>query len=141
MPILKAGAIYFLILFALGWILGPIRVLWATPRLGPMISMLLEAVVMLMAMIIAAKWAIRRFDVISTRGATIAIGVIALGLLLSAELAGILWIRKLSVRDYLATFLSPSGVVALLMFLLFGAMLTLVSRFPDRVRAGKASST
>jgi hypothetical protein len=92
--------------------------------------MLLEAVVMLISMIIAAKWAIRRFDVISTPGATIAMGVIALGLLLSAEFAGILWIRKLSVRDYLTTFLSPSGLVALLMFLLFGAMPTLVSRFP-----------
>ena len=141
MPILKAGAIYFLILFALGWILGPIRVLWAAPRLGPTISMLLEAIVMLTAMIIVAKWAIRRFGVISTRGAAISMGLIALGLLLSAEFAGILWIRKLSVRDYLATFLSPSGLVALLMFLLFGAMPTLVSRFPDRATVGKASST
>ena len=28
MRILKAGAIYFLLLFAIGWILGPIRELW-----------------------------------------------------------------------------------------------------------------
>jgi hypothetical protein len=30
MRILKAGVVYFLILFALGW--GPIRVLWAGPK-------------------------------------------------------------------------------------------------------------
>lgn len=138
MPALKAGAIYFLILFALGWVLGPIRALWATPRFGPMIGMLLEAVIMLMAMIIAAKWAIRRFDVLGTLAGTISMGLIALGLLLPAELAGVLWIRRLSVRDYLGTFLSP--VVALLMFLLFAAMPTLVARLGNREqRAGRAS--
>ena len=35
MRILKAGVIYFLLLFALGWILGPIRELWAGAEVRP----------------------------------------------------------------------------------------------------------
>jgi hypothetical protein len=88
MPALKGAAIYLLILFALGWILGPIRALWATPRFGPMIGILLEAVIMLMAMIFTAKWAIRCFDVDRMLSATISMGLIALGLLVPAELVG-----------------------------------------------------
>jgi hypothetical protein len=51
----KAGAIYFLLVFAVGWILGPIRELWAVPHLGRVAAMLSEAVIMLIAMIVAAR--------------------------------------------------------------------------------------
>ena len=45
----KAGAIYFLLVFALGWVLGPIRELWAMPQFGRITAMLFEAVIMLVA--------------------------------------------------------------------------------------------
>ena len=47
---LKAGVVYFLLIFAVGWILGPIRELWAVPYFGRMAAMLSEAVIMLIAM-------------------------------------------------------------------------------------------
>ena len=50
--ILKAGVVYFLIIFALGWILGPIRVLWAVSRFGRITALLLEGVIMLIAMFV-----------------------------------------------------------------------------------------
>jgi hypothetical protein len=59
MPALKAGAIYFLLVFAVGWILGPIRELWAMPHFGRVAAMLSEAVIMLIAIIVAARWVIR----------------------------------------------------------------------------------
>jgi hypothetical protein len=71
---LKAGVIYVLLVFALGWILGPIRELWAVPRFGRIAAMLSEAVIMLIAMIVAARWVIRRFRVPQAFGATLAIG-------------------------------------------------------------------
>jgi hypothetical protein len=40
----KAGMIYFLLVFAVGWILGPIRELWAVPHFGRMAATLSEAV-------------------------------------------------------------------------------------------------
>ena len=70
MRALKAGVIYFLLVFAVGWILGPIRELWAMPHFGRVAAMLSEAVIMLIAMIVAARWAIRRFHVPQTLGAT-----------------------------------------------------------------------
>jgi hypothetical protein len=51
----------------------------------------------------------------------------AIGLLLPAEIAGVVWVRGLSVRDYLTGFLTAPGVVSLLMFLLFAATPTLVT--------------
>ena len=54
MRALKAGAIYFLLVFAVGWILGPIRELWAVPHFGRVAAMLSEAVIMLVAMIVGS---------------------------------------------------------------------------------------
>jgi hypothetical protein len=55
-------------------------------------------------------------------------GLMAIGLLFPAEIAGVVWVRRLSVRDYLTGFLTAPGVVSLLMFQLFAAMPTLVTR-------------
>src|SRR5437660_1639436 len=128
MRALKAGVIYFLLVFAVGWVLGPIRELWAVPHFGRMAAMLSEAVIMLIAMIVAARWVIRRFNVPQTLGATLPIGLIAIGLLFPAEIAGVLWVRGLSLQEYFASFVTGPGVISLLMFLLFAAMPTLVTR-------------
>src|SRR5207245_950153 len=98
-----------------------------------MAAMLSEAVIMLIAMIVAARWVIRRFDVPRTLPATISMGLIAIGLLFPAEIAGVLWVRHLSLQEYLASFLTAPGLISLLMFLLFGFMPTLVGRFTAAV--------
>jgi hypothetical protein len=41
--------------------LGPIRELWVVPRFGRLTGVLLEAVIMLIAMAVSARWVIRRF--------------------------------------------------------------------------------
>jgi hypothetical protein len=125
---LKAGVVYFLLIFAVGWILGPIRELWAVPHFGRMAAMLSEAFIMLVAMIVAARWVIRRFHVSRTLPATISMGIVAIGLLFPAEIAGVVWVRGLSLREYLASFVTGPGVISLLMLLVFGAMPTLVTR-------------
>jgi hypothetical protein len=127
MRALKAGVIYFLLVSAVGWILGPIRELWAVPHFGPTVGLLFEAVIMLIAMIVAARWVIRRFNVPQSLGATLPMGLIAIGLLLPAEIAGVVWVRGLSLREYLASFVTAPGLTSLLMFLVFGAMPTLVT--------------
>ena len=138
MRVLKAGAVYFLIMFGVGWILGPIRELWAVPRFGRLTGVLLEAVIMLIAMIVSARWVIRRFNVPQRFGSTISVGLVALGILAPAELAGVVWVRGLSLREYLVSFMTIPGLVSLLMFLLFAAMPTLVTR-AGRSRIGEIS--
>jgi len=139
MRALKAGVIYFLLVFAVGWILGPIRELWAVPHFGRMAAMLAEAVIMLIAMIVAARWVIRRFHVPQALGATLSMGLVALGLLLPAEIAGVLWVRGLPLKEYLASFANTPGIISLVMFLLFAAMPTLVTRL-TRGRVGTIST-
>ena len=119
MRILKAGVIYFLLLFALGWILGPIR-------FGRMTALLVEAIIMLIAMIVAAGWVTLRFDVPQTLGSTIPVGLVALAILAPAEIAGVLWVRGQSLQDYAASFVTAPGVISLVMFVLFAVMPTLV---------------
>jgi hypothetical protein len=125
---IKAGLICFLLVFALGWVLGPIRGLWAVPRFGR-IALLVEAVIMLIAMIASSRWVMRRFNVPQTLGSTIPMGVVALGILAPAEIAGVLWVRGLSLQEYVASFVTMPGVISLVMFLLFAAMPTIVGQF------------
>src|SRR6266478_4062356 len=103
MRALKAGVIYFLLVFAVGWVLGPIRELWVVPHFGRMTAVLLEAPIMLIAMIISARWVIRRFDVSLAFRTTVSMGVVALGLLIAAEIVGVLWVRGLSLQEYLGS--------------------------------------
>jgi hypothetical protein len=100
--------------------------------------MLVEAVIMLIAMIVAARWVIRRFSVPRMLGSTISMRLVALGILAPAELAGVVWVRGLSLREYLGSFVTTPGLVSLLMFLLFAAIPTLVMR-AGRSRMGEIS--
>jgi len=119
MRILKAGAIYFALVFAVGWVLGPIRELWVVPHLGRVAALLLELPLMLVAMIVSARWVVRRFSVPYAFRTRIAIGFVALAILLVAELVGSRWVRGLSVQTYLASLATVPGLISLLSFLGF----------------------
>jgi hypothetical protein len=54
--IVSAAILYFLIVFGVGFLLGPIRVFWLAPRFGETIAVLCEAPFILMAVILAARW-------------------------------------------------------------------------------------
>ena len=52
MPILKAGALYFALVFGAGFVLGTIRTLWIVPRLGTRMAELMETPIMLVITIL-----------------------------------------------------------------------------------------
>jgi hypothetical protein len=87
-PTLAAAARYLALVFGLGFLLGPIRVLALEPHLGEAGAVLVEAVPMLAAMWLAARWSLRRAPGASPLG----MGVAALLglLLLEAALAAAL---------------------------------------------------
>src|SRR6266852_1204601 len=111
MQILKAGVLYFAIGFGVGFVLGPIRILWVVPRLGTRVAELLEAPIMLVIAIVAARWIVRRLPVPPTPSSRLGVGGIALGLLLLAEFTLVLWLRGISIREYLATRDPVAGTV------------------------------
>jgi len=124
----KAGVVYFVLMFAVGWILGPIRELWAVPHFGRVEATVVEAILMLIAMVVAARWAIRRFEVPHTFASTLSMGLISIGLLFPAEIAGIVWVRRLSVQEYTASLVTIPGNISLGLFLLFTAIPIVVGR-------------
>jgi Kef-type K+ transport system membrane component KefB len=71
------------------------------PRFGRIATLLFEAVIMLIAMVISARWVMRRFNVPRVVGSTVGMGLVALGILAPAEIAGVLWVRGLSLDEYL----------------------------------------
>lgn len=128
MQILKAGALYFALVFGAGFVLGPIRLLWVVPRFGTRIAELMETPIMFVVIIVAARWVIRRLAVPSVSSGRLGMGCIALGLLLVAEFTLVLWFRGLSISEVLATRDPVSGTVYYVMLGVFAIMPLLVAR-------------
>ena len=57
--IMATSAIYFGIVFAAGMVMGPARVLWLEPWLGPTLAVACEMPLLIVAMSFAARWAPR----------------------------------------------------------------------------------
>ncbi len=134
MSILKAGVLYFTLVFGAGFVLGIIRTLWVVPRFGTRMAELMETPVMLVVTIVAARWIVLHFAVPSTPSSRLGMGCIALVLLLLAEFGFVLWLRGLSIRDYLATRDPVSGTVYYVMLAAFAVMLLLLRQNVLRLR-------
>ena len=128
MQTLKAGALYFAVVFGAGFVLGPIRILWAVPRFGTRTAELMESPIMLAVTILAARWIVRRFAVPPTAVQRLGIGLVALGFLLLAELTFVLWFREMTLAEYIAARDPISGAVYVILLALFALMPLLISR-------------
>jgi hypothetical protein len=127
---LKAGVLYFILVFGAGFVLGAIRTLWVVPRLGVRTAKLMEAPIMFGISILAARWVVRRVGIPPQRSSRLALGCIALGLMLLIEFTFVLWIRGLTLRAYFETRDPVSGTVY---FLTLGAF-ALIPMFVGRPR-------
>src|SRR5437763_15142300 len=97
---LKPALLYFALVFGAGFVLGPIRILWAVPRLGARTAELLEMPLMFIVMILSARWIVRHFEVPPVASARLAMGLIALALMLVAEFMIVLQLRGLTFSEY-----------------------------------------
>ncbi len=128
MQILKAGAFYFALVFGAGFVIGTVRVLWVVPSIGTRMAELMEAPIMFVVTMLAARWVIRRFDVPPTTVKRLIVGFTALGLLLGAELSLMLGFRRLTIGQYLAERDPVSGTVYLVILGMFASMPLLLAR-------------
>jgi len=103
MQILMAGLFYFALLFGTGFLLGSVRILWTVPRFGARMAELMETPIMFIVIIFAARSTVRRFTLLTTPFSRLAMGRVALVLLLIAEIALVLWLRGLFIDEYLAS--------------------------------------
>jgi hypothetical protein len=126
--ILKAGALYFALVFGAGFVFGIVRTLWVVPRISTRMAELSEEPIMLVIIILAARWLVRRLSVSPKASSRLTMGGIALGLMLIGEFTFVAWLRGLSVRDYLAGRDPVAGTVYYAMLVLFAIMPLLVAR-------------
>jgi len=125
---LRAGGAYFGLVFGAGFMLGTLRTLWITPRVGARIAELAESPVMLAVSFFASQWVVRGFAVPPNWFDRLGMGLIALGLMLVAEFSLVLWLRGLTIREYFATRDRVSGTVYYVLLVVFAVMPLLVAR-------------
>jgi hypothetical protein len=124
----KAGALYFALVFAAGFVLGTIRTLWVVPRMGARAAELMEAPVMLGVSIVAASWVVRRLAAPYSIRQRLVVGLFALALMLCAELAVVFWLRRLTLAEYVAGRDPVAGSVYLASLAAFAVMPALVRK-------------
>jgi hypothetical protein len=137
--ILKASSLYFALVFGAGFVLGTIRVLWAVPAFGARTAELWETPIMFAVIILAARWTVRRLAIPIEPARLLAIGFVALSLLLIVEFTVVLWLQGLTMREYFASRDPVSGTVYFVMLGVFAVMPMLVSlRMRSQIRSGSA---
>ena len=128
MRTINAGFFYFALVFGAGFLLGAVRVPLLAPRLGERVAELLEMPVMLVVIVLSARFIIRRFALPAAVSVRLFTGLFALGLLVAAELLLTTILENRSLVEYVASRDPVSGGVYLAMLVLFALMPLFVSR-------------
>jgi hypothetical protein len=132
MPALKAGTVYFMLVFAVGFVLGTIRVLAVVPAVGETIAVLIETPVMATISWIACRFIIRRFDVPAVLADRVTMGASAFALLMVAEI-GVAWLLgQRSLSGYFVHYATVAGVIGLAGQIAFAVFPALQLRFPEK---------
>ena len=129
---LKAGMSYFAAVFAVGFVLGTVRVLLLLPVLGEMAAVLLEIPLILYVSWIAAGWSIRRFAVPAELLARAAMGIVAFALLMFAEPLVSSLIFERSLEDTVTNYQSLPGVLGLSAQVIFALLPVVQARLLGR---------
>lgn len=128
--ILRAGVLYFALVFAAGLVLGTIRTLWIVPRFGTRGAELMEAPIMFAITVCASRWVVRRLAVRPSFPGRLAVGLVALVLLLLAEFT-VLRMRGLAIAEDIAGRDTVAGTVYVVLLAAFALMPALGVRRSD----------
>jgi hypothetical protein len=137
MRIITAALSYFALAFGAGFLLGILRVALLVPRIGVRDAELIEMPVMGLAVFLAARFVTRRWRFTSAPWPRAAMGLIALGLLLGAELCLVVVIQDQTLGEYIRARDPVSGSVYLVMLAVYAAMPWLLAR--PALRSGARS--
>lgn len=119
---------YFAVVFGVGFVLGVLRISFLVPHFGERIAELAEMPVMFLVIVLSARRVTHRLAIPPSYPARLGMGVLALGLLLAAELVLVVALQGQSLAEYISGRDPVSGTVYLVMLALFAAMPVLVGR-------------
>jgi hypothetical protein len=128
MQTFKAGVAYFAMVFCAGFALGAVRALWVAPRLGTRNAELIEMPIMLVVAFLAARWTVRRFSAGPEQVSNLGVGFVALALLFVAELTLVIWMRGMTLSEYISSRDPISGTAFLASLVLVALMPALAAR-------------
>jgi hypothetical protein len=132
MRIAAAAILYFAVVFGVGFLLGPIRVLWLELKVSPTIAVLCEAPFLLIAMAVAARWVP---DFVRLRQGWVPLALMGGGALALQQLADFavgISLRGLALSEQLAHFSTAPGLIYAGLLAAFAAMPIVVN-----LRAGR----
>lgn len=117
-----AAVIYFAMVFLVGLVLGPARVLWLEPWLGNALAVLVEAPFLVAAMWFAARAAPAWTRVEGAWPSFLAVGLLALVLQQVADLAVGFGLRGMTLQHQMAYFATPAGMIYAASLIIFTLM-------------------
>jgi hypothetical protein len=120
--------LYFALVLGTGFLLGTLRVPLLVPWLGERYAELLEMPFMFVAIVLAARFVVRRFALPASLSLRLQVGFLALALAVLAELLLAAVLQGRSVAQYIASRDPVSGSVYLVMLLLFALMPSILAR-------------
>lgn len=137
----RAGATYFGLVFAVGFLLGSVRVSFLVPRLGERWAELIEMPFMGVAIYLAARYVVRRFALSPRAPHRLLVGGLALALLGAAELGLAALLQRLSPVEYIAGRDPISGSAYLAMLALFALAPWLLTALQRRTSSRRSRGT
>lgn len=120
--VLKVALIYFALVFGAGFAFGIVRTLLIAPRLGERLAELLEAPLMLVVIMLAARWVSTAFCGGFGPGKRWAVGLLAVAVVLAAEILVGLFLRDLSLKQIFTDRDPVSALVYYVLLAVFAAM-------------------
>jgi hypothetical protein len=131
-PRIKAIVLYFLMVLGAGFALGVVRVPFLVPRLGERYAELLEMPIMLVVIVLSARYVVRRFRLAPHFAVRLQVGFSALALSVAAELLLAAFLQSQSLGQYIGSRDPVSGSVYLLLLLVFALMPAILGRIDIR---------
>lgn len=120
LAVLRAGAAYFVVVLASGFVLGTLRTLFVAPQVGEINAVVMEVPVMLAIAWFACGWVLSSIKVPQRAHERIAVGAIALALLLAAEALISVALAGKSLQEHLQSYAHAAPLIGLGAQLLYG---------------------
>ena len=131
---IKAGVLYFAIVFAAGFLLGTLRVLILLPLTGELAAVTLELPVVLAISWLACRQLISRFSVPAMAPQRLVMGALAFGLLMLAEYSLSILVFNQPMAEYLTNLQATPGLLGLagqIAFAFIPLLLLRLQRWPS----------
>ena len=116
---IRAGGFYFLVVFGVGFLMGPVREFVFLPNLGPAGAVLAETPVLIAAMIIGARWIINRYRLPARIPARLRMGGVGLVLVLMGDWLVGFYLRGWTTTQILQHYATVPGAINVILFILY----------------------